>query len=229
MLDIGWSEFLVIGVAALIFVGPKDLPVMFRTLGRFTARARAMAREFQKAMDDAAKSTGVHETMQDVRDMTSKKSLGLTALENAAEKFEKWNPMKPEPRPSSPTPKLASAQPAAIPNERSVPPAEARPDPGPATRELAEKIARKREGRLEKQNGKDGGEGVALDAEPAAAPAPAKPRRLRAAKAVPATPNGADPVAAPKAAPKATKAAKAEPAPATEPKVRKPRTKKIDA
>ena len=62
MLDIGWSEFLVIGVAALIFVGPKDLPVMFRTLGRFTARARAMAREFQKAMDDAAKSTGVHES-----------------------------------------------------------------------------------------------------------------------------------------------------------------------
>mgnify|MGYP000983257058 CR=1 FL=1 len=108
MLDIGWSEFLVIGVAALIFVGPKDLPVMFRTLGRFTARARAMAREFQKAMDDAAKSTGVHETMQDVRDMTSKKSLGLTALENAAEKFEKWNPMKPEPRPSSPTPRRCS-------------------------------------------------------------------------------------------------------------------------
>ena len=56
MLDIGWSELLVIGVVALIVVGPKDLPVMFRTLGRFTAKARSMAREFQRAMDDAAKA-----------------------------------------------------------------------------------------------------------------------------------------------------------------------------
>lgn len=226
MLDIGWSEFLVIGVAALIFVGPKDLPVMFRTLGRFTAKARSMAREFQKAMDDAAKSTGVHETMQDVRDMTSKKSLGLTALENAAEKFEKWNPMKPEPRPSSPTPKLASAQPASKSDDQPAAPAEARPEPGPATKALAEKVARERQARLEKPNGKDGGEGVARNAEPAAA----KARRPRAAKTAPVAVNGADAALAPAPARKVgAKTAKADPAPAAEPKARKPRTKKIDA
>ena len=101
MLDIGWSELLLIGVVALIVVGPKDLPIMFKTLGRFTAKARSMAREFQRAMDDAAKSTGVSDTLKDVRDMTSKKSLGIEALENAASKFEKWNPTMPTAKPAA--------------------------------------------------------------------------------------------------------------------------------
>ena len=44
MLDLGWSELLVIGIVALIVVGPKDLPVLFRNLGRFMGKARGMAR-----------------------------------------------------------------------------------------------------------------------------------------------------------------------------------------
>ena len=54
MFDVGWSELLVIGIVALIVVGPRDLPGMFRALGRFTAKARGMAREFQRAMEAAA-------------------------------------------------------------------------------------------------------------------------------------------------------------------------------
>lgn len=102
MLDIGWSELLVIGVVALIVVGPKDLPVMFRTLGRFTAKARAMGREFQRAMDEAARETGVKETADDLRAMTSKKALGLDALDKAATKFEQWNPTKAASTPKGP-------------------------------------------------------------------------------------------------------------------------------
>lgn len=102
MFDIGWSELLLIGIVALIVVGPKDLPGMFRTLGRFTARARQMGREFSRAMEEAAKETGVKDVADDLKTATSKKNLGLDALEQAADKFEKWKPATPSTTPKGP-------------------------------------------------------------------------------------------------------------------------------
>ena len=58
MFDLGWTEMLVIGIVALIVIGPKDLPVMFRTLGQFVGKAKGMAREFSRAMNDAADDAG---------------------------------------------------------------------------------------------------------------------------------------------------------------------------
>ncbi|EKE45089.1 twin-arginine translocation protein, TatB subunit [Oceaniovalibus guishaninsula JLT2003] len=92
MFDIGMSELLVIGVVSLIVVGPKDLPGMFRTLGRFTGKMRGMAREFQRAMDDAADEAGVKDIQRDLKGLTSPKKLGLDRLNEAAERFEKWDP-----------------------------------------------------------------------------------------------------------------------------------------
>lgn len=94
-MDIGWSELLVIGIVALIVVGPKDLPGMFRALGKFTAKLRRMARDFQRAMEDAADEAGVKETASDLRKMTSPSKLGLDKLNEAADKFDKWDPTKP--------------------------------------------------------------------------------------------------------------------------------------
>ena len=61
MFDLGWMELLVIGIVALIVVGPKDLPGMFRTVGRFMGKARSMAREFQRTMESAADESGLKE------------------------------------------------------------------------------------------------------------------------------------------------------------------------
>ena len=121
MLDVGWTELLLIGVVALIVIGPKDLPVMFHTLGRITARARGMAREFSSAMEDAARASGVHEATKELRDlqkMTSPRAMGLDALGRAADKFEKWDPLNPReeakrdapvPDPSAPVPPQPAA------------------------------------------------------------------------------------------------------------------------
>ncbi|TDX33685.1 Sec-independent protein translocase protein TatB [Rhodovulum visakhapatnamense] len=96
MFDIGWTELLLIGIVALIVVGPKDLPAMFRTLGRFTAKARNMAREFQRAMDDAADQAGVKDTVNDLKDIANPRKLGLDRLNEAADRFEKWDPKLPK-------------------------------------------------------------------------------------------------------------------------------------
>ena len=71
MFDIGFSELMVIGVVSLIVVGPKDLPGMFRTVGRYVGKAKGMAREFQRSMEDAADATGLKDVTTDFKNMAS--------------------------------------------------------------------------------------------------------------------------------------------------------------
>jgi len=71
MFDIGFSELMVIGVVSLIVVGPKDLPGMFRTVGKYVGKAKGMAREFQRSMEDAADASGLSDVTKDFKDMAS--------------------------------------------------------------------------------------------------------------------------------------------------------------
>jgi sec-independent protein translocase protein TatB len=136
-MDLSWSELLVVGIVALIIIGPKELPGMFRELGRFTAKVRAMGREFSRAMEAAAKESGVQDVAADLRKVASPKAMGLDAVKSAADKFEKWDPLKPAAKaatpaaPLTPPPMPAAAVPASA-------------AAGPATAALAENVAAKK-------------------------------------------------------------------------------------
>ncbi len=57
-------ELLIVGAIALIVIGPKDLPGMMRSVGKFVGQARGMARQFQRSMDDAAREVDLAEFKQ---------------------------------------------------------------------------------------------------------------------------------------------------------------------
>ncbi|MBO9475122.1 MULTISPECIES: Sec-independent protein translocase protein TatB [unclassified Shimia] len=78
MFDLGLPELLVIGVVALIVVGPKDLPVLFRNVGRFVGKAKGMAREFSSAMNQAADQAGVKDVTDTIKGATD----GLNKVSN---------------------------------------------------------------------------------------------------------------------------------------------------
>ena len=201
MLDVGWTEMLVIGVVALLVIGPKDLPEMFRQVGRFTAKMRGMARDFQRAMDEAAKQAGVADVAKDLRNVTSPKSMGMDAMKSAADKFEKWDPIKNGAKPSvvqvAGAVKTGPLVPAPVPASL-VAPTIGGADVGPATQALYEKQAAKAAAYKEysaKLKSIDDGttpgtsqpvaSAPATPAVEAAAKAPAKARAVKAAVAAP--------------------------------------------
>ena len=203
MLDVGWTELLVIGVVALLVIGPKDLPEMFRQLGRVTAKMRSMARDFQRAMDEAAKQAGVADVAKDLRNATSPKAMGMDAVKSAADKFEKWDPLKNTIKPTTPLSapssiKGASLTPPPMPATPTTPvaPAAATSEAaaaGPATQALYDKQAAKaaayRDYSAKLKSIEEGGTPVASETP---AQAPAKPRAAKSVQSVAAT----NPVAA---------------------------------
>jgi sec-independent protein translocase protein TatB len=77
---IGFSEILVIGLAALIFIGPKDLPGLMRSMGQMLAKGRRMAREFQSAFEDIARQSELEELKKEIQEL--KRSNAVTQAQD---------------------------------------------------------------------------------------------------------------------------------------------------
>src|SRR3954468_4178499 len=74
MFDIGWSELLVIGVVALIAIGPKELPGVLRMVGQWMGKARRMASEFHGQFQEAmreAEMADLKKSFDEVREAAS--------------------------------------------------------------------------------------------------------------------------------------------------------------
>jgi sec-independent protein translocase protein TatB len=71
MFDIGWGELVVIGVVALIAIGPKELPGVLRTVGQVMAKVRRMAAEFQGQFNEAMREAELADLKKTVEETTS--------------------------------------------------------------------------------------------------------------------------------------------------------------
>src|SRR5581483_4654412 len=71
MFDFSWSELLVIALVALVVIGPKDLPRVLRTVGRWAGKARAVAREFQSSIDQMIRESELEEVRKEVEKVAS--------------------------------------------------------------------------------------------------------------------------------------------------------------
>ena len=106
--SIGFPEMLVIVLLAIIFVGPKDLPQLMRTIGQWMARIRAMGNEFKSAFDDMDVDNEVAAIRREIEEM---KSLGqldkdldgeMRALDDDIRKStDLSSPHKPDVKPES--------------------------------------------------------------------------------------------------------------------------------
>src|SRR5690606_17087039 len=126
MFDIGWSELVVIGVVALLVVGPKELPALLRTIGRYVGMIKRQANEVRAQFDEAIRETELEQLRREVaslkgeaestlrsaeQSVPTESSDAKTALDNDTDAA------KPDPAETKPDVKAAEArpQPAAVP------------------------------------------------------------------------------------------------------------------
>ena len=78
MLDIGWTEILVITVIALFVVGPKDIPKTLRTVGVWLGKLKSLSREFQNTVEEAVRDSELDEVKKQIQSAKSDFTKGMT-------------------------------------------------------------------------------------------------------------------------------------------------------
>ncbi len=143
MFDIGWGELLVIGIVALIAIGPKELPGALRTLGQWMGKLRRMASEFQNQFQEAMREAEMADLKKQVDEMTSQASSYANfdpvsevrkELESTQQQIESAITDKPPTEPPSPPAAVEPPPAAAVGGTEPAAPATdaALPPPAPA-------------------------------------------------------------------------------------------------
>ena len=70
LFDIGWPELMLIGIVALVVIGPKDLPRALRVAGFWVRKARTLSREFQSSIDQMIREAELEEIREDLKKAT---------------------------------------------------------------------------------------------------------------------------------------------------------------
>lgn len=129
MLDVGWTEILVIAIVLIIVVGPKDLPQMLRTFGRMVSKMRGMASDFRQQFDEALREADledVRKTLGEAQKLNPLNSIRdavnpLRQMGNEIKADLERKPGSTTTTPASASPESVSAAPAAVPSEAQVP------------------------------------------------------------------------------------------------------------
>ena len=143
MFDIGWSELVVIGVVALIAIGPKELPGVLRTVGQYMGKVRRMASEFQSQFQEAMREAEMADIKKSVDEMTESATKHFTDFDPIGTVRKEIDSLSADPFKDS-TPSTASASPEAAPPSLPAPlspdatiPQPAHADPAAADTALA--------------------------------------------------------------------------------------------
>ncbi len=67
LLDLGWSEIMLIGMVALVVIGPKDLPKALRVAGFWVRKARTLSREFQSSVEQMVREAELDEMREELK------------------------------------------------------------------------------------------------------------------------------------------------------------------
>ncbi len=121
MLDIGWWELLLLGIVALIVVGPNELPALLRTIGRYVGMAKRQADDFRDQFNDALRESEFNDLRDEMTslqsDMKSSISQADQSVRNspAASSSDKSHPTGTDDdwdeEPISPAPEFAGDEP----------------------------------------------------------------------------------------------------------------------
>lgn len=137
MFDIGWSELVVIGVVALIAIGPKELPGVLRMIGQWMGKLRRMASEFQGQFNDAMREAEMDDLKKQVDELNAKATgfgANFDPLGDVSKNFD--DPFADKPKPAADTPASDTSATVATPSEPSpadaLPTSEAMPLPAPS-------------------------------------------------------------------------------------------------